>query len=194
MNRLAIRFLSIALLVTNGQVQAGPLNEEQLSNLPESTRDVILLNREVVENGGQGIKAISFKDADYRFAITSIYDGRDEDPPIHMALVSPSDNGASIAFKINRNCSVMTRNEDLISKVIRVDDQNVSVFFGCGSDPSSPNGTQEVYTFKTSTGLRYVLDRLKEHPYVFVDFGSGRVPFATDGFDTAWQRADSPVL
>ncbi|HNS92020.1 hypothetical protein [Thauera sp.] len=185
---------AILLSAATAHSEGSRLTDEQLDELPRSTKKLILQIRDVMNNGGRGIKVVSFKDSDYKFAITAIYHGATDEPSMHLANISSDGDGASISFKIYRKCNVTRREESLLNRVIRVDGTNISTVVGCGTEPGKPSMTQEVFLLKTPAGRDYVYKQFAENPFVFVDFGGGEIPFDTDGFDEIWKRTNEPAL
>lgn len=191
MKKIICSFFLLVLSISSAHSDSTRLSGQELSKLPDSVRSFVLFNRNVINKGGKGVKAVSFRDSEFRFAVTSIYDGKTKNPPVHMALVSSGREGATISFKTYKSCSP---NDRLIDMVIRVDDKNVSSLRGCGPDPDRTGATQEIYIIKTQAGTDYIRRRFLENQYVFVDFGNDVVPFSSDGFDTLWDRAEAPAL
>ncbi|MCQ4346762.1 hypothetical protein NGA35_04815 [Pseudomonas stutzeri] len=185
---------TLLLTVTVTTSEAARLTDSELAELPASAKKLVLFNRDIIDRGGKGTKSISFKDTNYQFSITAIYDAKNNEPPMHIVVVSSDGNEANIGFKIVRKCTLTEQGDPLINRVIRVDGTNISAAMGCGKDPSNQGVTQEVFVLKTQAGKAYVQKQFSENPYVFVDFGSGEVPFATDGFNALWQRTDEPAL
>lgn len=185
--------VTLLLSMTISISEGARLTDSQLAELPDSTQKFVLFIRNITDKGGKGIKSMSFKDTEYKFAITTIYDNS-TDAPLHMTSVLSDGNEASIGFKIFKKCDITRPGDSLVNRIIRVDGTNISTVMGCGKDSSDPSVTQEVFVLKTQAGKNYVQRQFSENPFVFVDFGSGEIPFDTDGFNELWQRADEPAL
>lgn len=193
MRNLIQPLLVLLLILPFTTLHAEPITDEQLSELSDSRRQLILLSRKITSEGGQGIKAVSFAQADYKFAISSVYTRFDNDPPLHIASVVASKSGAYIGFKINEACNAKSGSDRLIDSVIRVDGQNISAKMACALSPGSTNELR-VYIAATDAGRDFLYNRFSNHEFVFVDFGNGLIPFDTDGFDTVWRQASAPAL
>jgi len=197
-NNIYLNAFLFFLTLSFAQASASEIEERKKSDV-ESLEKMIELVKSVERNGGKGVKAVPFKETNRQYSITWIHSkgyGKDDMPPTHMAQVNPSSSGgASIAFKIQKNCSVAGGSEgNLANRVIRVDGQNINSLVGCGPDSSNPKKNWEVYLLNTDAGMKYVYRRFANKHYVFVDFGNGDIPFDTIGFMDAWNRADSPAL
>lgn len=180
--------------MASASAQDKRLTEEQLNKLPSSFKSFLLLNRQIIDNGGKGINAVSFRKAEFKYAVTAIYDKKNANPPIHIAMISAGHDGADIGFKIYEPCIINSTNESPVNIVIRVDEKNVSSALFCGPDPTTKGATQKVYIIKTQAGKEYIRDQFSMADYVFIDFGNGVIPFATDGFDVAWEQKNDPAL
>lgn len=190
-------FVWIVLLsmgVTSAYSSDVGLAGKEFDRLPKSVKKLFLLNRSIIDKGGEGVKAISFKDTNYRYSLTGIVYKNKKNPDLHMALVSSRRSGASVGFKIRTKCQVAVVQDKVVDRVVRVDDVNVSAGMLCLGNSAQDGGTEEVYILTTQAGKEYVKKQFLQNQYVFVDFGEGEVPFATEGFEGAWGRANEPAL
>lgn len=190
-NRALSSLVLLAVITTNSE--ADQLTDAQLAELPISVKKFVLFNRSITDKGGKGIKSASFKDTNYQLSGTAIYDTANGKPQMYMAVVSSDGNEANIGFKLARKCNLTKQGDSPINRVIRVDGTNVSAATFCGKEPGSSE-TLEVFVLKTQAGTAYIQKQFSENLYVFVDFGSGEIPFATDGFNVLWQRTNEPAL
>ncbi len=193
MIKKALSSLALLLALIATISEANQLTNEQLAELPVSVQKFVLLNRSIIDKGGKGIKAASFKETNYQLSGTAIYGTPSGEPQIYMAIVNSAGNEASIGFKVARKCNITKQGGSPIDRVIRVDGTNISAATICGTEPGSAE-TLEVFVLKTRAGKAYIQKKFSENLYVFVDFGNGEIPFATDGFNVLWQRANEPAL
>jgi hypothetical protein len=187
-------FVVFALFLNTAYSKDMPSSNNNNVEFSDDAKRLLSLHNKLTNKGGKGVKAISFKESKLQFALTILHDGKREKPPMHLAKVSASSKGADISFKVYHNCTLTGRDDNLIRRVIRIDDKNVSALSGCGKEQGKDNTMVEVFLIKSRAGKEYARKKFLENEYVFVDFGSGLIPFSTEGFESAWNRADQPAL
>ena len=186
--RLLRTCVLLGMLVSgSSMVSAAGLSPEKLAQLPASVQKVIAYNDRVINNGGKGLQLFSFEDTEYRFAIAKVVKKIDIEP-VHIMTVNPSETGLSIAFQVSADCGVSDRITD---QIIRVDDVNIATAMGCGKQGDD---ITKVFIVKSDAGRAYIKKRFTQNEFVFVDLGTGEVPFKTDGFSVVWDRANQKIL
>lgn len=141
------------------------------------------------------IKTIPFKDSNPpNQTLTAFYKNKDrsDSPAIFSMSVQSEKDGARIVFKAYKPCLLLQSVYPLEERVILVNNQKVQTYYMCS--PFDNESNQEIYLVKNKEGTQYAREEFTTKAYVFVSFSNMDVPFNTEGFTSAFSRANGKAL
>ena len=142
--------------------------------------------------GFTNINVVSFAETKKKHALTFLYrSDTDKDPLTIFAEISPTKEGADLAFRVYRPC--VQSNGKLQNQIIVISGQKIETSYGCAMSPHETK-TQEIYIIKSLAGNDFAKKEFTESKYVVVDIFGLDLLISTEGFPQALAASSGKAL
>lgn len=127
------------------------------------------------------------------YALTVLYKSEtDKASVMYAAEVNAEKDGASVSFRVYRQCEPTDLKSRLPVQIIVVSGQKIEAYAVCGKEPSGE--TSDIFLIKSAAGKDFVKKEFAEKGLVFVRMNGLPVPFDTQGFGQALAAASGKAL
>lgn len=138
-------------------------------------------------------KVLSFMVTKKNYALTALYKSEsDKKGVLYAAEVTSQKDGASIGFRIYRECEPTDMKGRLPVKIIVVSGQKIEAFAACGREGGG--ATSDVFVIRSEAGRDFVKQQFADKSLVFVRLDGVPVPFETVGFGPVWTGSSGKAL